>query len=182
MLPKAEGGSPGGRVYFPLMHNAREETLPATIQRYLDLVERSSASAAQNERALGTLLDQLALATHAAGPTAPDTDREAPRREYEAVREAVAPRFPNCGLYRSAGTEPNDEFLVGDAIDDITDIALDLSDVLWLWEHAGEADALWQFHFDFRTHWGSHLRGLQCYLHELETTESQTMQANDRLP
>ena len=39
------------------------DELKATIQRYLDLVERSSASAIENERALGVLLDELAIAT-----------------------------------------------------------------------------------------------------------------------
>jgi hypothetical protein len=145
----------------------KSDTLRGTIQRYVDLVERSRASIAENEQALRLLLDQLALATHISGPTDPATDREAPRREYKAVRAEVAPRFPNYGLYRLAGTEPDDSFLVGDAIDDITDIALDLSRVLWLWENSGEADAMWDFHFNFRTHWGSHLRGLQWYLHEL---------------
>ncbi len=143
------------------------DELKGTIERYLDLVERSSASATQNERALGLLLDQLALATHTLGPTAPATDREAPRREYSVVRAEVAPRFPNYGLYRSAGTEPDDELLVGDAIDDITDIAIDLSGTLWLWQNVGETDAMWQYHFDFSSHWGSHLRGLQWYIHEL---------------
>ena len=147
------------------------DALKTTIQRYLDLVERSSASAAENERALGRLLDQLALATHAPGPSAPATEREAPGREYNAMRAEIAPRFPNYGLYRAAGTEPDDKFLVNDAIDDITDIAMDLSGVLWLWENVGETDATWQFHFDFGSHWGSHLRGLQWYVHEIERAE-----------
>ena len=155
-------------TFIPTVPNVNDDTLRATIQRYLDLVERSSASATQNKRTLGLLLDQLALATHASGPTVRATDREAPRREYNAIRAEVGLRFPSYGLYRSAGTEPDDEFLVGDAIDDITDIAMDLSGVLWLWENVGEADALWQFHFDFGAHWGSHLRGLQWYVHELE--------------
>ncbi len=153
---------------IPAPLSMKNDTLKTTIQRYLDLVERSSASAAENERALGLLLDQLALATHASGPSAPATDWEAPSREYSAVRADVAPRFPNYGLYRAAGTEPHDDFLVADAIDDIADIAMDLSGVLWLWENVGETDAVWQFHFDFGSHWGSHLRGLQWYVHELE--------------
>ncbi len=83
-------------------------------------------------------------------------------------------RFPDYGLYRAAGTLPEDEFLVGDAIDDLTDIALDLSAVAWLWEHAGESDALWEFHRSFETHWGSHLRALQVYVHELDAGARRT--------
>ncbi|MHC4247933.1 MAG: DUF5063 domain-containing protein [Planctomycetota bacterium] len=137
---------------------------------FLDLVECSTSSAPENERNLGFILDQLALATHGEKPTGEVTDSQAPSRNYDEIRAQVASRFPNYGLYRAAGTEPDDEFLVGDAIDDIADIAGDLSEVRWLWENAGETDALWQFHFTFKLHWGSHLRGLQWYIHELKTT------------
>ncbi len=145
-----------------------KNTLRDTIREFLDLVENSSDSAPENERALSFLLDQLGMATHAAKPTAPLTDSNAPEREYKVLRERIVSRFPNYGLYREAGTEPDDEFLVGDAIDDLTDIAIDLSEVEWLWDNAGETDAMWQFHFGFESHWGSHLRGLQWYVHELE--------------
>lgn len=134
---------------------------------FLDLVEGRAGSVTDAERLLSILLDQLAMATHGQPPAAPVGDLEAPRRSGAEVRVRVAARFPNYGLYRSAGVEPEGELLVGDAIDDITDIALDLSEVGWLWEHGGETDALWQFHFSFEQHWGAHLRGLQWYLHEL---------------
>jgi hypothetical protein len=150
--------------------NVNADELRGTIRSFLDLVTSSSSSAQENEQTLPFLLDQLALATHGTKPTGTVTDSEAPRREYDALRAQVILRFPNYGLYRAAGTEPDDEFLVGDAIDDITDIAKDLSEVEWLWEKVGETDALWQFHFGFESHWGSHLRELQWYIHELKTT------------
>ena len=139
-----------------------------TVRKFLDLVERSSTPVAENERTLKVLLDQLALASHGTKPSAPVSNSEAPSREYDEIRTLIASRFPNYGLYRAAGTEPNDELLAGDAIDDIYDIAIDLSEVKWLWDNIGEADAMWQFYFSFETHWGSHLRSLQWYVHELE--------------
>ena len=131
-----------------------------TIRKFLNLVERSSAPVEENERALKLLLDRLELASHGTRPEVPVADLEAPRRAQ------IASRFPNYGLYRAAGTEPEDDLLVGDAIDDITDIAIDLSEVEWLRDNTGEDHAMWQFFFSFETHWGSHLRSLQWYVHE----------------
>lgn len=130
-------------------------------------MEPGGASAETLTQTLQGLLDQLACAVHADPPETPLADADAPRREYAAVRSTIAERFAHLGLYRAAGTSPDDEFLVGDAIDDLTDIAIDLSEVIWLWEHAGAATALWQLRFGFESHWGSHLRSLQWYLHEL---------------
>ena len=92
---------------------------------------------------------------------------QAPRLDPKKLRAQVAARFPNYGLYRAPGVEPEDEFLLGDAIDDLGDIAIDLAEVAWLWENAGESAALWQFFFGFESHWGSHLRNLQWYVHEM---------------
>ena len=139
-----------------------------TLRSFLELVEGPPEPVAESAQELALLLDRLALATHAPVPSDPATDLEAPDRKAGELRAAIAPRFPHFGLYRAAGTEPEDELLVGDAIDDLTDIALELGRVAWLWDHAGESAALWQFHFTFRSHWGAHLRGLQWYVHELE--------------
>lgn len=144
------------------------EELKATIQRYLDLVERSSASATENERALAVLLDQLALATHTVERTEPDTVELAPSRDYYAMRAEVGARFPNYGFYHCADTNPLAEAMTGDAIDDIADIALELSSVLWLWENFSAEEALWHFHDSFGNHWGCHLRELQWYVHKME--------------
>ena len=141
-----------------------------TIQGFLDLVEASSGSTKDNERALALFLDRLALATHASEPSSSgDSDADAPPRDYHAVRAQVVSRFPQYSFYQSGSLELNDEFLVGDAIADTADVAIDLSEVAWLWDHVGEIEALWQFHFGFTHHWGSHLRSLQWYIHELET-------------
>jgi len=61
---------------------------------------------------------------------------------------------------------------VGDAIGDLADIVLEMRAVAWLWDHVGEADALWQLHFGFETHWGTHLRSLQWFVHALARERS----------
>ena len=53
--------------------------------------------------------------------------------------------------------------MLGDAIDDLGDIANELGETLWRWDHLGPDDA----HRHFRQmffHWGSHLRELQSFL------------------
>lgn len=58
------------------------------------------------------------------------------------------------------------EIGVGDAVDDLADIAMDLAGVAWRFEHTSAADALWHYEHLYRIHWGEHLRDLQRFLHE----------------
>ena len=53
----------------------------------------------------------------------------------------------------------------GDAVDDLTDIAVDLQEVL---DRSGKStdDAIWHFRFGYQAHWGRHLRWLQLILYE----------------
>lgn len=57
--------------------------------------------------------------------------------------------------------------LLGDGIDDIVDILLDLKGVLWRFSNTSVDDALWHLNQDYQYHWGLHLRNLQLYLHML---------------
>ena len=53
---------------------------------------------------------------------------------------------------------------VGDTIDDITDIAIELYDVMRRFDHTSADDALWYFNNSYSTHWEQHLRELQLCL------------------
>ncbi len=57
--------------------------------------------------------------------------------------------------------------LVGDAIDDLVDIVLDLQSSVWLFDNGHINDAHWHFRFSYEHHWGEHLQGLRLHLHEL---------------
>lgn len=84
------------------------------------------------------------------------------------MRALATDRFHNYGLYGAPPLlEPGkeDELPTGDAIDDITDIAIDLHEAAWTWDNIGPDDGLWVFHIGFESHWGLHLRKLQAYLH-----------------
>ena len=122
------------------------------------------------EGALRAALDRLALAYHFADAPLDDTEYpDAPRADYRALRERIAPLFPSLGFYNEAlhiaDKVGESEASTGDAIDDLTDIAIDMHSVLFRWANTSEQDALWHFRFSFETHWGLHLRSLQLYLH-----------------
>ncbi len=57
-----------------------------------------------------------------------------------------------------------DGYLCREVLDDITDVALELYGVLWLWENDGPDAALWHFENGYCTHRGSHLRDLLNHL------------------
>ncbi|HET6941361.1 MAG TPA: hypothetical protein VFH89_04275 [Sphingomicrobium sp.] len=54
--------------------------------------------------------------------------------------------------------------MVGDAVDDLTDITQDMRAVVWFADNVGRDDAHWAFRLFF-FHWGRHARELSLYLH-----------------
>ncbi|MXQ11513.1 DUF5063 domain-containing protein [Microvirga makkahensis] len=121
-----------------------------------------------SDEALARALDALAAVYHDTPSGRPsDAEAEPPRDDYRLIRQHVGRIFPDLGLYATADPleVPNEEALVGDAIDDISDIALDLKEILWRWQNLGADDAIWHFRFGYQTHWGRHLHGLRFYLH-----------------
>jgi hypothetical protein len=88
---------------------------------------------------------------------------------YDELRKSISPRFPELGLYATiVPGQPTDlQGMVGDAIDDLVDIASDLEEVLWRSEHVNLEDARWHFRFGYLSHWGQHLMGLRGHVHHL---------------
>ncbi|MDH5428500.1 MAG: DUF5063 domain-containing protein [Nitrospirota bacterium] len=143
------------------------------IRDFLGLLENDGLSVVQAEEKLPALLDHLAFTQSCVLFTYDNTDYpDAPDQNYDELRAAVTKRFPNYGYYNVAEkitTDIGDSgTLVGDAIDDLADIARDLYEVEWYWSNTSEANALFHFVNDFNHHWGQHLRGLQLYLDALE--------------
>jgi hypothetical protein len=121
-----------------------------------------------SEDALAHALDALAFAYHSTphgNPSAADTEPE--KEDYRLMRVQAGKLFPGLGLYGIADPMEvvNEKAMVGDAIDDICDIARDLKEVLWRWRNLGADDAHWHFRFGYQTHWGRHLHELRLYLH-----------------
>jgi hypothetical protein len=121
--------------------------------------------------ALAPALDRLALAYSETPAGAPSEREEAsPERDHTSLQHRIVARFPALGFYAVADplTVPPDPPTLGDAIDDIADIVIDLSEVLWRSATMGTDDARWYFKFSYESHWGRHLHELRSYIHALQ--------------
>jgi hypothetical protein len=125
---------------------------------------------ADRKDALRVALDRLAVVYDSVKRASlTDADFADPARiDYGAVRARFGAAFPDLGLY-DAVTEfseatGNASVTAGDALDDLADIAVDLHEVIDR-AKASTEDAVWHYRFGFETHWGTHLRWLQLYLH-----------------
>lgn len=151
---------------------SRDE-IKQTIDAFLSLVEKGCGSTEENEARLKLLLDKLALAQHFADYEFDSKDySDAPRKTNGELQKLVTAQFPNFGYYNVAENVTKDvgegKTNVGDAIDDILDIAKDLYETKWCWENNSPEDGLWFFKNNFQFHWNEHLRRLQIYLLNLE--------------
>ncbi len=135
-----------------------------TAWRMLDLILQDEPP---TDAALALALDELALAFHEVPEGRAATGiKEPPRRDGAGLRAIIAARFPAYGYY--AVVDPLDSATgtvrTADAIDDLVDIAGDLAEAVWRFDHLGADDA----HHYLRLlyfHWGRHLRELSLYLH-----------------
>jgi hypothetical protein len=135
-----------------------------TAWRLLDLTLQEEPP---TDAALAEALDELALAYHQVPEGRAATGiEEPPVRDGAALRDLITARFPAYGLYAVA--DPlglsSDKAGTGDAIDDLVDLAGDMAEAVWRFDHLGADDAhhyLRLLHF----HWGRHLRELSLYLH-----------------
>jgi hypothetical protein len=136
------------------------------VRSYLALLR--SPFAGDRLAALAAALDQLACAYHAtseaAGEDGPDPPDSA---TYEKMRELAAAAFPDFGFYAAVrpGGGPEQLPTMGDAIDDLADIALELTRIERLWVDGRPLDAERNYRFGYRIHWGRHLHDLRGYLH-----------------
>jgi hypothetical protein len=97
-------------------------------------------------------------------PAAVDDD------EVKAVASAASSRLP-LDMYGEVFDPlpvPAEEPVVGSLVDDLSDIYRDVATGLWLYNGGHREEALWQWAFTFRIHWGEHatgaIRALHCWL------------------
>lgn len=132
-------------------------------QRFVDLVTKGESPSIQ---LLARRLDELAMSYHDTPLGDPDDSDERPTLEDRVEYTDIGPRFPSFGYYGIADPrEVPGEPMIGDAIDDIMDIANDLKEVLRRFDRFGAEDAHWHFRSSYQDHWGEHLRDLARYLH-----------------
>ncbi len=88
--------------------------------------------------------------------------------KFPYIRENIESNFPEFGLYkmimdiRDLDNEVNNG--IGDAIDDLTDITLDLLEIKWRIENNSLEDGLWYFKLIFYSHTQQHILDLLNYM------------------
>ena len=91
-----------------------------------------------------------------------------PEFDYKEIYRNVKSNFPELDWYSIVldpnKFEPNVQTAIGDALDDLTDIIKDLSEVNWRKKNTSETDAHWHFELFMRTHSEQHLVDLLKYL------------------
>lgn len=143
--------------------------LPADIKSLLQqFVSYVTMPGEKKDEVLLELCDRIVAAYHEARYTFDDRPLpDCPRSEPIGRREAISALFPGYGFY--CLTSPKmEEFasdaMIGDAIDDLSDLTRDFEEIIWCFDHTSADDALWHFHTGYWQHWGQHMRELQLYL------------------
>jgi hypothetical protein len=89
------------------------------------------------------------------------------------IRQNIESNFKNFGFYRVAininDIYDTNECTLGDAIDDLVDITLDLLEVKWRIENNSLNDGLRYFKFIFYAHTQQHILGLLNFMKQIET-------------
>lgn len=142
--------------------------LRKAVRRYLALIDEDPSDPTDLEDQLVEILNELVFRVPKSIASPSDDDHEPEVASYEDVRSRVMRRFPDFGLYNVPSSITSDiggsDCMVGDAIDDLTDIYQELAEVEWLWENVSEEEAIWVLRLGFDAHWERHLRNIQIYL------------------
>ncbi|MEL7002891.1 MAG: DUF5063 domain-containing protein [Bacteroidota bacterium] len=106
-------------------------------------------------------------------PEFDETDYDSPPNyDYNEIRKNVEVNFPKFDWYGTVldinKIEPEAKIVIGDAIDDLTDIIKDLLEVKWRFNNTSITDAKWHFVFLMRVHSEQHLVDLLKYIKEID--------------
>ena len=90
------------------------------------------------------------------------------KTKYADIRQIVTSSFKDFGFYKTV-SDINDidnlnENTIADALDDLTDIILDLLEIKWRIENNSLADGLWFFELTFYSHTQQHILDLLNYM------------------
>jgi hypothetical protein len=149
------------------------QEIHSSVLNFLEMLENGESKGSPKMESLELALDKLALILQYVGDISDDAKEysEAPDRNYSRWRELSTKCFPSLGYYnipsKISVSVGEAEIHTGDAIDDLADIASELSEFVWRWQNHSENDALWHLQFSYESHWAGHLRSLQLYLHAL---------------
>ena len=140
------------------------------INTFIEFIENDSINLYDKDKNLMMLLDALGFAISQCKFKFDENDYKVPKRmDYTQIREMLQTKFPDFGYYNVPEDLIGDlavtKIMVGDAMDDIVDIYIELKDVQWMWYNTSIDNALWYFENNYICHWGVHLRDLQRYIY-----------------
>lgn len=97
------------------------------------------------------------------------------RANYHKIREHVSMNFPQFGYYHihlnPLGVSEKPSSALGDAIDDLSDIIIDLLEIKSRFHNNSETNALWFFKFIFKAHTKDHILNLLRYISDAEANK-----------
>lgn len=146
------------------------EQIKGACRGYLELLACASGDLRERQSRLAEALDRLCAAYNQADDVEPDTvEVDSPRADPQKFGEQAGASFPELGFYPQVDPLHGFKQKIGQGwgMDDLTDIAIDLTEVLWLFEQNRNNDAIWTFRWGYQSHWGHHLHDLRRYLHKL---------------
>jgi len=89
-------------------------------------------------------------------------------KEYSAISQNIRSNFSDYGFYKKnldvIDIDNLKDNAIGDALDDLTDIILDLLEIKWRLENNSLADGIWFFELTFYTHTQQHILDLLNYM------------------
>lgn len=148
--------------------NLVRDNITTAVHRYLNVLQGKQAATLYD---LAKALDGLVATYHQVPDVEPDTSEgsAAPRIDERPIIDAATAAFPDLDWYALVDPEdgPDQEVGMSIAVGDLSEIAADLIEVLWLFENASHNDAVWEFRFGYQSHWGRHLHEIRTYLHGL---------------
>lgn len=136
------------------------------LRGFLELLE--SADQQAKIETLELWLGQLAFLQHFVEDIPSDDKLPAlPVRDAAYWTKLIATHFPSLGNYNTMISAETGDFdlSTGNAIDDLAEIAAEISECVQRWNIYGENQALWYFRVGYQMHWEKRLRNLQRYLY-----------------
>jgi hypothetical protein len=155
-----------------------EATFVAKAEAYVALIDRLPVALSLGvvERVAGSLagLYEAALQLATVSPTSSEpvkriTDNESMRVLRARVHDLFGAHTVYWLVFDPYDEEADREPVIGDLVDDLVSIYEDLHAGLEAYRGGGDLarDAVWDWDFGFRTHWGTHLTGALRALHSL---------------
>jgi hypothetical protein len=93
------------------------------------------------------------------------------KTHFPNIRQNIETNFKGFGFYNTVLDISDIDNLkgnaIGDAIDDLVDITIELLEIKWRIENNSLADGLWFFELIFYTHIKLHILGLLTYMQEI---------------